>query len=223
MKIPTLRTLLLLSALLFIPAILPGPIRDGLIRPLEESAVLIVPVFSLLVFFLVGFIFIKFIFGSARKEDSIRYASERLRWSFLSAFPLMALVIFTSFLLQEFLGVTYPIGMGPDALLNLFFIFLTITVFMFTWGLRNGHERPREGREESERYKARFFVNLALHNFLLLGAAFFGYFDSTNIIYKSLVLFLIFWSLLTFMYFMEFIIFVARLDKYVYDDLFKKH
>lgn len=223
MKLLTTKWIIFLGLMFLIPIFLLSTFTAKLFASLNNYAVLFVPVFALLTFFIFGFFFLNLISGSARKEDSILYASERLRRSLVLAIPLMILVLFTSFLLHEFFGIIYPIDMAPDSLLSLFWIFVTITVFIFTQGLDNRRgEHPKE-LEDSERYKARFFANLSLHSFLLLGSAFFGYFDSSNFVYKALVIFSIFWSLLIFMYFMEFIIYFANLNKYVYDDLFKKH
>ncbi|MBR9681059.1 MAG: hypothetical protein GOU98_04545 [Candidatus Altiarchaeota archaeon] len=180
-------------------------------------------VLSALAFLAIGFFLVLFMLGSARREDTITFAGERLRKTIILALPLLGLIAIAIFILEDLGGYTFPFSMTPQDTLTLFFIFTTLTVFVFTWGLKSSRGKTEKDIVLSERYKARFFVNIAIHNLILLSTSFFGFVSSQNFFFKALALFSIIWSFLILIYLMEFVIHFAHLEKYVYEDLLKKH
>ena len=180
-------------------------------------------ILSALAFLLIGFFLVLFMLGSARREDTITFAGERLRKTIILTLPILGLIALSVFILEDLGGYTLPFSMTPQDTLNLFFIFTTFTIFLFTWCLKSTRGKTEKDRVLSERYKARFFVNIAVHNLILLISSFFGFFNSQNSFFKALALFSTIWSILMLIYLMEFVIHFAHLEKYVYGDLLRKH
>lgn|GEM_PF-5920749 len=178
---------------------------------------------SAIAFLIMGVLLVKFMLGSARRENTINLAAERLRKTLILELPLLGLITLAMFLLEDLGGYIFPLFMTPQDTLTLFFVFTTITVFVFTWGLKSSRGNTKKDRIKSERYKARFFVNIAVHNLLLVFSTIFGFISPKSFFFKSLALFSIIWSLLILIFLMEFVIHFAHLEKYVYEDLLTKH